>query len=202
MKYIRKTSADFKSDFLMNLLLDRGVIKNDKDFLKKYFNPTKNNLLDYRLLDNVEKAADLIEYHIKNGSKIYLVVDSDADGFTSAILFYSYIKKNYKDYDFTIEYHIPEGKEHGLRTLIPLLGEEKKYDLIVLPDAGSNDLKEHEQLKNLGYDICCLDHHIVSEKSSNAVIVNNQSSEQYENKDLSGVGVVYRLLQLLDERNG
>lgn len=124
------------------------------------------------------------------------------DGFTSAILFYSYIRKNYKDYDFTIEYHIPEGKEHGLRTLMPLLGEEKKYDLIVLPDAGSNDLKEHEQLKNLGYDICCLDHHIVSEKSSNAVIVNNQSSEQYENKDLSGVGVVYRLLQLLDERNG
>ena len=77
MKYIRKTSADFKSDFLMNLLLDRGVIKNDKDFLKKYFNPTKNNLLDYKLLDNIEKAADLIEYHIKNGNKIYLVIDCD-----------------------------------------------------------------------------------------------------------------------------
>lgn len=204
MKYIRRTSQNFKKDFLKNLLLDRNVIEDDIDFLNKFFNPTTENLLDYNLLDDIDKAADLIEYHIKNGNKIYLCVDSDADGFTSSIIFYSYIIKNYRDKypDFTIEYHIPESKEHGLRTLMNDLRQEKKYDLIVLPDAGSNDLEEHLELKQMGYDICCLDHHNVSEKSQNAIVVNNQSSENYNNKALSGVGVVYKLLQLLDERNG
>ena len=91
MKYIRRTSQNFKKDFLKNLLLDRNVIEDDIDFLNKFFNPTTENLLDYNLLDDIDKAADLIEYHIKNGNKIYLCVDSDADGFTSSIIFYSYI---------------------------------------------------------------------------------------------------------------
>ena len=63
------------------------------------------------------------------------------------------------DYNFTIEYHIPEGKEHGLQTLMDNFESSKKYDLIIVPDAGSNDIEEHKQLKELGYDICVLDHH-------------------------------------------
>lgn len=144
----------------------------------------------------------MIEYHVKNGNKIYLVVDSDTDGITSSTLIYDYLKKNYSEYHFTIDYHIPEGKEHGLEILMEDLTKEKKYDLIILPDAGSNDINEHKILKELGYDICCLDHHIVSKKSEDAIIVNNQSSEKYQNKMLSGVGVVYKFLCLLDERNG
>lgn len=82
------------------------------------------------------------------------------------------------------------------------LTEEKKYDLIILPDAGSNDVEEHKILSEMGYDIICLDHHLISQKSENAIIVNNQSSEKYGNKALSGVGVVYQFLRALDERNG
>lgn len=81
------------------------------------------------------------------------------------------------------------------------LATEKKYDLIVVPDAGSNDVEEHKVLKEMGYEIVILDHHEVSKISENAIIVNNQSSENYSNKSLSGVGVVYKLLQLFDELN-
>ena len=97
--------------------------------------------------------------HIENGSKIYLCVDSDVDGFTSSALIYNYLMDNFPDYNFTIEYHIPEGKEHGLRTLMPELSREKQYDLIILPDSSSNDYEEHEILSNMGYDILVLDHH-------------------------------------------
>ena len=203
MKYIRKTSYDIKENFLENLLIDRKVLPEKENEKDAFYNPTWNNLLDYRLLDNIEAAADMIEKHIKAGNKIYLLVDCDVDGYTSGTLFYDYIIKNYKnDYpDFSLDYHIPEGKEHGLQTLMKDLGQEKKYDLIVLPDAGSNDVEEHKQLKELGYEICCLDHHLVSKISEDAIIVNNQSSEKYSNKMLSGVGVVYQFLRLLDERN-
>lgn len=97
------------------------------------------------------------------------------DGYTSSSILYDYLNKNYKeDYpDFTLDIHIPEAKEHGLETLMRDLTEKKKYDLIILPDAGSNDVDEHKQLKELGYEICCLDHHVVSKVSNDAVIVNN-----------------------------
>ena len=200
MKYVRRTTYNIKDNFLENLLIDRKVLPENRE---AFYKPTKDNLLSPLCLNNIEQAADIIESHIKNGHKIYLVVDSDADGYTSSSILYNYIMKNYKPIypDFTIAYHIPESKEHGLETLMNDLGEYKKYDLIILPDAGSNDVDEHKQLKELGYDICCLDHHLVSKVSNDAIIVNNQSSELYTNKSLSGVGVVYQFLRWLDSKN-
>lgn len=83
----------------------------------------------------------------------------DIDGFSSAAVIYNYIENNYKSIytNFTIDYHIPDGKEHGLDTLMKDLGSKKKYDLILLPDSSSNDYEHHKQLKKLGYDILVLD---------------------------------------------
>lgn len=204
MKYIRKTSYDIKENFLENLLIDREVLPQNKEDQKVFYYPTKDNLIDYHLLDNIEAAADLIEKHIKAGSKIYLPIDCDPDGFTSSYLVYDYITKNYpqQEFHYEIEYHIPEGKEHGLQTLMDDLTEEKKYDLIIVPDAGSNDVEECKRLSKMGYEICILDHHMISTPNPYAIIVNNQASEKYENKMLSGVGVVYKTLCCLDEKNG
>lgn len=139
--------------------------------------------------------------HLNAGSKIYLCVDSDVDGFTSSAVFYNFLTDHIKG-DYTIEYHIPEGKEHGLRTLMPFLSTEKKYDLIVLPDSSSNDYEEHKILKEMGYDILVLDHHEAERYSENAVVVNNQLSKNYENKALSGVGVVYKFFSYFDSLAG
>lgn len=205
MKYIKRTKKEITNNFLKNLLIDRGIIpKDDLQYHDKFFNPKRSNLLDSELLDNITIAAQVLEKHLKRGSKIYIIIDADVDGFTSTAVLYNYLEKNYREkyLNYTIDYHIPTGKEHGLNTLINDLGTSKKYDLIILPDAGSNDINEHKVLKELGYDIICLDHHMVSETTDSAIVVNNQSSNKYENKSLSGVGVVYKFLQLLDKMNG
>lgn len=75
MKYIRKTSYDIRQDFLRSLLIDRDIIQDDEEFNYKFFNPTKDNELSPSLLDNISNAADMIEYHIKNNNKIYIIVD-------------------------------------------------------------------------------------------------------------------------------
>ena len=72
---------------------------------------------------------------------------SDVDGYTSAALVYLYLTEVIKPYtreNFTIDYHIPEGKEHGLEIVMPYLSERKKYDLIILPDSSSNDYTYHD----------------------------------------------------------
>jgi single-stranded DNA-specific DHH superfamily exonuclease len=64
----------------------------------------------------MEEAWNMLEKHLMRGSKIYLVVDPDVDGYTSSSLVYLYLTDVLakQGYEFEIEYHIPEGKEHGL----------------------------------------------------------------------------------------
>jgi len=172
MKYIRKTSKDITSNFLSELLSDRNMDFGSNPTL--FFHPSWENELSPLGLDNIEEGSLLLEKHILNGSKIFICVDSDVDGFTSAALFYCFLMNNYGvNYNISIDYHVPEGKEHGLQTLMDLFEGERKYDLIVLPDSSSNDYEEHKHLKDLGYDILVLDHHEADRYSENAVVINN-----------------------------
>lgn len=88
------------------------------------------------------------------------------------------------------------GKGHGLT---PDISINPKTKLIILPDGGSNDVEEHKKWKNKGVDIVVIDHHQITNISNDAIIINNQSSDHYTNKDFSGVGIVYRVLQAFDD---
>lgn len=204
MKYILKTSKPIKENFLNELLLDRGILKDDEDYNRKYFNPTRDCLLEPTLLDNMEKGFGMFKRHLENGSKIVFIVDSDVDGITSSSAFINYINDNLKEKypNIEITYILPEGKEHGLETKMDYFTNKEMCDLIVCPDSSSNDYEEHRMLRNLGYDILVLDHHEAEKYSEDAVVINNQLSENYENKDLSGAGVVYKFLQYCDKEFG
>ena len=76
MKFIRRTNKDITSNFVKELLLDRGIIKDDPEFLEKFVRPRKEtNELNPELLDNMEEGYQLLMKHLKNHSKIYLIVD-------------------------------------------------------------------------------------------------------------------------------
>ena len=198
MKYIRKTSKNITHNFLSELLADRNMNFGSNPTL--FFHPSWENEIPPINLDNMQEGYELLKKHILNGSKIFICVDSDVDGFTSAALVYCFLMNTYgTKYQFSIDYHIPEGKEHGLKTLMDLFEEKKKYDLIILPDSSSNDYEEHKRLKDLGYDILVLDHHEADHYSENAVVINNQLSKDYENKSLSGVGVVYKFFEYFEQ---
>lgn len=199
MKYIRKTSYDIKDNYAKNLLLDRGIIQNIQD-TDWYFSPTSENYCDPLALDHMEEGYKLFLKHLQNGSKIRFYVDCDVDGFTSSALFINYFNDNLRnDFpDVKISYHIPEGKEHGLRSVMNELIDDKICDLIILPDSSSNDYDEHKRLSEIGYDIFVLDHHDADKYSEYATVINNQLSNDYTNKSLSGVGVVYKFLQFFD----
>jgi len=65
----------------------------------------------------------------------------------------------------------------------------RDFELIIVPDAGSNDYDAHLALKGQGKDIIILDHHLADKVSEYAIVINNQLSD-YSNKDFSGVGIV------------
>ena len=186
-------NENFKSNYVDLLLKSRGI-ENPQD----YYAPTSKYLQSPCDLENIGEGAMLLEEVIKLGEKILIVVDSDNDGFTSATIMYNYLKDLAPELE--IDYVLHEGKQHGLEDHIEkLVSEGKNYGLIILPDSSSNDFEFHERLKEIGASVLVLDHHLTDVKiSKNAVVVNNQLSPNYKNKELTGAGVVYQFCRYLD----
>lgn len=208
MKYKRKTSYDIRNNYAKSLLVDRGIL-SELDIVSGadnwYFNPIKDQICNPRDLNYIDDAVNLFLKHIKNDSHIRIYVDCDVDGFTSSAVLINYINEFILPHypKVKISYHIPEGKEHGLETVMDeLINGENICDLIIMPDSSSNDYEYHSILKARGYDIIVLDHHDAEKYSEDAIVVNNQLSINYENKMASGVGIVYKFLQVVDEYLG
>lgn len=171
------------------ILRARGI-----DDMEGYLSPTIDDLYDYYLLDNIEWGVEELIANLNGGKKIFLQVDSDNDGITSAAMMYLYIKEIWPDAN--IEYRLHTGKQHGV---IPDTVPDD-VDLVLIPDAGSNQYEEHKILVDRGISIIVIDHHLSDKYSEDAIIINNQMSANYPNKSLSGAGVVYKFLQCMDEK--
>ena len=192
MKYKLYDENINTSDVLEKVLYNRGI----KDY-RRYLNLNENENLPYNLLDNIDECVSVFMRHFNNKNKIEILVDSDPDGYCSAAMMYLYIKK--MDDEYPVNYILHNSvKTHGLRGDYLISNDTK---LLIIPDAGTNDVKECKELKENGIDIIILDHHESEKINPYAYIVNNQMSQNYYNKDLCGAGVVYKFLQALDAEN-
>lgn len=198
MKY-KLINKDIKSNYLKEFLTERGITDIDG-----FLNPSNIFLHDPEDLLNSKEAAEKVLDYVNNKAKILIIVDADVDGFTSSAIIYQYIKK--LDENADVDFILHEHKGHGLSDLIDdIINNVKHYDLVIIPDAGTNDYQYIENLKQLNIFVIILDHHILnedSEISSNCIIVNNQISPNYPNKDLTGAGVTWQFCRLLDRLTG
>ena len=93
-------------------------------------------------------------------------------------------------YNCEIEYIMhTRPKAHGLSKDITI---NKDVDLLIIPDAGTNDINQCQKLVNNGTDVIIIDHHesehdvdIIKDTlcTHSCIIVNNQMSNNYNNKD-------------------
>lgn len=195
MKY-KLIGKNDKENLIEQVLLNRGI-----DNPEEYLSLDSNCINDYDNLDNMEEAIECFNKHFENGDIISILVDSDPDGFSSAAMLYSYIKM--LDEDYPVKYILHNNnKAHGLAKIaegdfcIPY-----NTKLFIVPDAGTNDSEQFNELINNGIDCIILDHHEAEDiaKSNNAIIVNNQISKSYTDKEFSGAGVVMEFLRALDD---
>lgn len=203
MKYKLIGSND-TNNIIKTVLNNRGIEDTDT-----YLHLTDRSVQDYNVLLNMNEAVKCFTHHYEAKNKIVIIPDEDCDGYTSSAMLYLYIKS--LDADYPIEYIMhTRPKMHGLG------GEEylkvpEDTKLLIIADAGTNDANECNKLIDQGMDVIILDHHDANYQDeseeevdyqtaeyNHAIIVNNQLSPEYSNKDLSGAGVVYRFLQALD----
>ena len=190
----RKDSGSSHHSLLANYLMTLGIKEEN---VNKFINhPDINDLDDPWKLKNMDIAVNAAKTILDSGkANIFIQVDSDTDGWTSSAILIQYLRKRYPF--APLQYSLHPGKEHG----IDLNTIPEAANLIFIPDAGSNDFEEQEELINQGKTVIVLDHHHMSNQpNSGAIIVNNQISPLFSNKSMSGAGVTYMFVKALDQQ--
>jgi len=180
-------------DELLDILLKNRGVENPKELL----NINGSVLHDGILFKNMERGLNMLNWHIENNSKIHIIDDVDQDGLTSATIIHNYIKNINNNIDIT--HSMNDNKIHGI--IVKNL-EQYEFDLLIIPDAGTSDVKQSKELiETRDVDILILDHHTIEEDNPYAIVINCQDG-QYPNPTLSGAGVVYKFIKEYDKKYG
>lgn len=180
---------------LQQILYNRGIpIEKQKEWL----NAEWNEINDWRLFDLMESAVNRVYDAVKNDEKVQVVVDPDVDGLSSAAILTNYLFTLYPDWTHLhLSHTLHKGKEHGLSDVFDEILSDTK--LVICPDAASNDIEIHKQLKEKGIDVICLDHHEASDHSNDYAVTVNPQICDYPNKSLTGAGVTWQFCRAFDE---
>ncbi len=191
---------------MRQILYNRGIkTKEDQD---KWINASFWSDLNSPFAFGKKKVAEIMQvmaHAMYCNIPLTVVVDADADGFTSAAIFLNYMYDLYS-YKFSKEEIIPnlkyilhDGKQHGLEDTVEKLLEDEKTKFIIIPDAGTNDVEQMQRLIDADKFILCMDHHESDNwlDTDQSIIINNQICD-YPNKDLSGAGVTWQICKAFD----
>lgn len=193
MKYDLIKPLNPSYSFIEQIFYNRNVSDIDS-----FINPSVSSLHDEFLLDNISRACELLLSHLQKRSKIFIQVDSDCDGYTSSAILLNWIYNFDKVAYENIVFRIHDGKQHGIMESSLEEFKQNEIKLVIIPDAGSNQIQIHQQLADLGIDCIVIDHHESDFINSPAIIV-NPKLDSYPNKELSGAGVVYKFCKALDK---
>lgn len=196
MKYklIKETNSNYST--VEQILTNRGIAL---DTIEHYLHTTDEDINSPKDFgeDLMRAAAAGLMKAVKENLPVLVVVDCDCDGYTSSALLINYLYRIFPSWaENNLHYFLHEGKEHGLSDCIDKI-VESPYEVIIVPDAGSNDYEAHVRIKELRKLCIVLDHHLADSVSKDALVINNQLCD-YPNKELSGVGVVWQFCRYLD----
>ena len=198
MKYkIRNEEVLKNSENLLEAICkSRGV---DYNMLPSFIYPKKDVIQPPEIYKNLIECCDIILSAIKNNERICFVVDCDVDGYCSSSMMINYLREVLGFCNIT--WILQPRKQHGLNESIMESIINSGCNIIIIPDASSNDFEQHKKLKELGKTVLVIDHHEADRYSENAIVVNNQLNT-IGNKTLSGAGMVMKVLEYLDFLNG
>lgn len=188
MNYKLINPIDSNKSIVEQILNNRGI-----QDIQTYLNPNDSVIYNPNLINNMQQGVEMLFRHLGK-DLIYLIVDDDDDGFTSAAIFLNYLYKIVPSIvEANIIYDFHPHKAHGI--WLDQIPQETK--LVIALDSSSNEYDIHEQLFNKGIDVLIIDHHNADKVSPFACVINNQLCD-YPTKSLSGAGMVYKFCKYID----
>ena len=181
------------------LLYQRGI--RDESRLKKFLEPSLEDLHDPYLLPDMDKAVDRIRQAIERGELILVYGDYDADGMTSA----SIVKESLEQLGAECLVYLPNRFTDGYgpnASVYKYFIEQQGVSLIVTVDNGVAGHEAIDLAQSMGVDVIVTDHHSMPEvlPDAYAIVHPEHPKANYPFKHLAGCGVAFKLAcALLEE---
>lgn len=185
---------------ISQILINRNI--NTVESIKKFFNTKWDDLYDPFLMLDMDRAATRVVQAIERGERILIHGDYDVDGITAVSILYLFLKRMGSDVFFYIPDRLKEG--YGLSRL----GVQKAYEvearLLITADCGITNVEEVDLANKFGIDVIISDHHEEGEflPSSYAILDPKRKGCNYPFKELSGVGVAFKLIHAVIKKLG
>ncbi|MET6679209.1 single-stranded-DNA-specific exonuclease RecJ [Citrobacter amalonaticus] len=188
-------SAELPADLsplLRRLYASRGV-RSAQDLERSV-----KGMLPWQQLSGVEKAVEILYNAFREGTRIIVVGDFDADGATSTALSVLGMRSLGCD---NISYLVPNRFEdgYGLSPEVVDQAHARGAQLIVTVDNGISSHAGVDHARALGIPVVVTDHHLPGEMlpAADAIINPNLPDCDFPSKSLAGVGVAFYLMLAL-----
>ena len=154
-------------------------------------------LLDPFLMTDMDLAAGRVGLAMARGEKIAVFGDYDVDGITATCLLTSFLRSYGVDCVSYIPGRLEEG--YGLNPIAIHQLHQEGVNLIITVDCGITAVAEAELCRELGIDLVITDHHECKDvlPHAAAVVDPHRPDSGYPHKNLSGVGVAFKLAAAL-----
>ena len=154
-------------------------------------------LHDPFLMTDMDLAAGRVGLAMQRGEKIAVFGDYDVDGITATCLLTAFLRQCGADVVSYIPGRLEEG--YGLNPIAINQLHQEGVKLIITVDCGITAVDEAQMCKELGIDLVITDHHECKDILPEAVAVvdPHRPDGGYPHKNLSGVGVAFKLAAAL-----
>ena len=181
------------------LLVLRGVTGLEE--AERFLHPSLRQLHDPFLMADMRPAVARLRQAIARQEKILIYGDYDVDGTMAVVVLLAALRA----LGAAVDAHIPHRLTDGYGMRVPVVEQARAdgYSVVLSVDTG---VREHEVLaraRELGLDCIVTDHHLPDSRLPSACAILNPLRDDcpYPEKNLSGVGVAFKLAQaLLGER--
>ena len=155
------------------------------------------DLPDPFLMTDMALAAGRVGLAMSRGEKIAVFGDYDVDGITSTCLLTDFLRRQGVDAVSYIPGRLEEG--YGLNPIAIRQLSAEGVKLIITVDCGITAVAEAELCRELGIDLVITDHHECKDvlPYAAAVVDPHRPDGGYPHKNLSGVGVAFKLAAAL-----
>ncbi|MBR5751434.1 MAG: single-stranded-DNA-specific exonuclease RecJ, partial [Clostridia bacterium] len=179
---------------LHRLLLNRGIA--GPEAAERFLRPTREQLLDPFLLNDMERAAALINEALGAGEHICVYGDYDVDGVCASAILSLYLREQGAD----VSVYLPSRHKEGYGLNADAVEHlAKNGGLLITVDCGITSCELVTQAKQAGLKVIVTDHHRPGETLPDCPTVNPLLGS-YPFGFLCGAGVAFKLVEALGGR--
>ena len=198
---VEKLQEKYKiNKLLATILVNRGIIEEEQ--IEKFLKPKRSDFYNPYGMPDMNIAVERIMKAIENKEKTIIYGDYDVDGITSVTVLKSFLEERGLHVGVYIPNRLEEG--YGLNKKAVEYIAEQKYSLMITVDCGISAVEEVEYANQLGIETIVTDHHEPGNELPNAIAVVDakRKDNQYQCRNLAGVGVVFKLIQAIGIKMG